>query len=134
MRIPNFQRTCDNNPIETASDRMAMNVACAELSLSLSSHFFPKLHFLVLSLPLYPEPEQQRRRGIRYPCILSGYFPILNINRAAAPSSPSALLPSRLPWIFQSNFISGMATKSARQDGRRRRAGSMYIQSEPSIF
>ena len=101
--------------------------------------FFPKLH---LSLVFTHSGEREREResggGIRYPCILSGYFPILNINRAA-PLSPSfsflpaALLPSlslsHLPWIFQSNFISGMATNGARrrrgrQDGRRR-AGSM---------
>ena len=49
-------------------------------------------------------------------------------------SSAAAAALSHLLWIFQSNFISGMATKSARQDGRRRRAGSMQAPSSMERF
>ena len=128
-------------------DRMAINV-CAEFSVRSFfpfESFFPELHLSRLY-----QQWKESGGGIRYPCmrILSGYFMILNINRAAPSPLPLSLLPSCrccptsialciscLPWIFQSNFISGMATNERRSQTRRTTASRLDcdVQGEPSI-
>ena len=115
-------------------DRMAINV-CAEFSVRSFfpfESFFPELHLSRLY-----QQWKESGGGIRYPCILSGYFPILNINRAAPSLSflPFFLL---LPYFHRSlslprvclgfsNLISSpewqRTNGGARQD-ERRRAGS----------